>query len=84
MRRSKSPYGAPLSFVKENDEFRGVGNYRALKILQSGTIFQFQGLRICFDRIKYAEVFSKLDLKTVFHQTKMKPQDDERNAFFTE
>ena len=37
-----------------------------------------------FDRFRKANVFSKMDLKTGFHQIRVKPEDIEKTSFNTE
>ena len=83
IRRSKSPYGAPLFFVKEPDKLRGVVDYRALNRITKRNNAPIPRSDEMFDRIGGARVFSRLDLKTGFHQIRMKPEDVEKTAFNT-
>lgn len=83
IRRSKSPYGAPLFFVKEEDKLRGVVDYRALNRITKRNNAPIPRSDEMFDRIGGARVFSRLDLKTGFHQIRMKPGDVEKTAFNT-
>ena len=83
IRRSKSPYGAPLFFVKEPDKLRGVVDYRALNRITKKNNAPIPRTDEMFDRIGGARVFSRLDLKTGFHQIRMRQSDIEKTAFNT-
>ena len=84
IRPSKSPYGAPLFFVKEkNNRLRGVVDYRALNRITKKNSTPLPRSDEMFDRLGEATVFSKMDLKTGFHQIRVKPEDIEKTAFNT-
>lgn len=80
IRRSKSPYGAPLFFVKEADKLRGVVDYRALNRITKKNNTPIPRSDEMFDRIGGAVFFSKIDLKTGFHQIRVKECDIEKNS----
>ena len=81
---SRSPYGAPLFFVKEkNGRMRGVVDYRALNRITKRNNTPLPRSDEMFDRIGEAKFFSKMDLKTGFHQIRMRPEDIEKTAFNT-
>lgn len=84
IRPSKSPYGAPLFFVKDGDKpLRGVVDYRALNRITKRNNAPLPRSDEMFDRLGGARVFSKLDLKTGFHQIRLRPEDIEKTAFNT-
>lgn len=83
IRRSKSPYGASLFFVKNKGSLRAVVDYRALNRLTKRNHSPLPRTDEMFDRLGKARVFSKLDLKTGFHQIRVRPKDIEKNAFNT-
>jgi Reverse transcriptase (RNA-dependent DNA polymerase) len=84
IRSSKSPYGAPLFFVKDGDKpLRGVVDYRALNRITKPNNASLPRSDEMFDRLGGARVFSKLDLKTGFHQIRIRPEDIEKTAFNT-
>jgi len=83
IRRSKSPYGAPLFFVKEGDKLRGVVDYRALNRITKRNNAPIPRSDEMFDRIGGAKFFSRLDLKTGFHQIRVRDIDVEKTAFNT-
>ena len=83
IRRSKSPYGAPLFFVKEPDKLRGVVDYRALNRITKKNNSPIPRTDEMFDRIGGSRCFSRLDLKTGFHQIRMRQSDIEKTAFNT-
>ena len=84
IRPSKSPYGAPLFFVKEgNKPLRGVVDYRALNRVTKRNSSPLPRCDEMFDRLGNARIFSKLDLKTGFHQIRVKEEDVEKTAFNT-
>ena len=83
IRRSKSPYGASLFFVKNKGSLRAVVDYRALNRLTKRNHSPLPRTDEMFDRLGEAQVFSKLDLKTGFHQILVRPEDVEKTAFNT-
>lgn len=83
-RPSRYPYGAPLCVVKEkNGGLRGVVDYRELTRITKKNNTPLPRNDEIFDRLDEAKVFSKMDLKTGFHQIRMKPDDIETTAFNT-
>lgn len=83
IRPSKSPYGAPLFFVKQKDQLRGVVDYRALNRITKHNNAPIPRTDEMFDRLGQARYYSKLDLKTGFHQIRVSPADVEKTAFKT-
>ena len=83
IRRIKSPFGASLFFVKHNGRLRGVVDYRALNRVTKRNNAPMPRADDMFDRLGEARVFSKLDLKTGFHQIRVRPEDIEETAFNT-
>ncbi len=84
IRPSKSPYGAPLFFVKEkNKKLRGVVDYRALNRINKRNNTPLFRSDEMFDMLGNAKVFSIMDLKTGFHLIRVKPQNIEKTAFNT-
>lgn len=84
IRSSTSPYGAPLFFVKEKEKLREVVDHRALNRITKGNKAPLSRSDEIFDRLGEARYFSKLDLKTGFHQIWVNSQDIEKTAFITE
>jgi len=83
IRRSKSPFGAPLFFVKEEDKLRAVIDYRALNRITKKNNAPIPRSDEMFDRIGFAKIFSRLDMKTGFHQIRVRSEDVEKTAFNT-
>lgn len=83
IRPSKSPYGAPLFFVKQKGKLRGVIDYRALNRITKHNNAPIPRTDEMFDRLGGATYFSKLDLKSGFHQIRISSSDIEKTAFKT-
>lgn len=84
IRPSKSPYGSPMFFAKEKDgSLRGVVDYRGLNRITKRNSTSVPRSDEMFDRLGQAKVFSKIDLKTGFHQIRIRPEDIEKTAFTT-
>ena len=82
IRPSKSPYGAPLFFVKENGKpLRGVVDYRGLNRITKRNNAPLPRSDEMFDLLGEAKFFSKMDLKTGFHQIRVEPVNIEKTAF---
>lgn len=83
IRPSVSPYGAPLFFVKQKGKLRGVIDYRAPNRITKRNHAPIPRTDEMFDRIGKSKCFSKLDLKTGFHQIRIRKEDIEKTAFKT-
>ena len=84
IRRSKSPFGSSLFFVKDkNEPLRAVVDYRALNRFIKRNNSPLPRPDEMFDRLGGSCFFSKLDLKTGFHQIRVRPEDIEKTAFNT-
>lgn len=84
IRPSKSPYGAPLFFAKQAGKpLRGVVDYRMLNRITKRNRTPTPRSDEMFDVIGGSSYFTKIDLKTGFHQIRMSPNDIEKTAFQT-
>lgn len=83
LQRSKSPFDASLFLVKDKNKLRAVVDYRALNRLTKRNKSPLPRPDEMFDRLAGARYFSKLDLKTGFHQIRVRPEDVEKTAFNT-
>ncbi|GBG60065.1 hypothetical protein CBR_g396 [Chara braunii] len=81
---SCSPYGAPvLFFRKKNKDLRLCIDYRKLNaqtVKNAGPLPRIDDL---LERLGGATYFSKLDLKSGYHQIEIQPQDRYKTAFKT-
>jgi hypothetical protein len=81
---SKSPYGAPILFVKKkNGELRMCVDYRALNKITIKNNYPLPRMDDCFDRLQGMTVFSKLDFTSGYHQMRVAKEDIHKTAFRT-
>ncbi|GBG79201.1 hypothetical protein CBR_g28918 [Chara braunii] len=84
IRPSSSPYGAPVLFVrKKNKDLRLCIDYRKLNaqtIRNAGPLPRIDDL---LERLGGAKFFSKLDLKSGYHQLEIRQEDRFKTAFTT-
>ncbi|GBG66293.1 hypothetical protein CBR_g57892 [Chara braunii] len=84
IRPSSSPYGAPVLFVrKKNKDLRLCIDCRKLNaqtVKNAGPLPRIDDL---LERLGGAKFFSKLDLKSGYHQILIRPQDRYKTAFKT-
>ena len=84
IRPSVSPWGAPILFVKKKDEsLRLCIDYRELNRVTVKNKYPLPRIDDLFDQLAGAAVFSKIDLRTGYHQLKIKPEDVPKTAFRT-
>ena len=81
---SASPWGAPFSFVKKNDgSMRMCIDYRQLNRVTIRNKYPLPRIEDLFDQLQGAPVFSKIDLRSGYHQLKIRPKDVPKTAFRT-
>ena len=84
IRPSVSPWGAPVLFVKKKDgSMRLCIDYRELNKLTIKNKYPLSRIYDLFDQLKGAVCFSKIDLRSGYHQLKIKPEDIPKTAFRT-
>ena len=81
---SKSPWGAPILFVSKKDgNMRMCVDYRALNKLTVKNSYPLPRIDDIFDQLKGAKFFSKIDLRSGYHQIRLDPDSVPLTAFRT-
>jgi hypothetical protein len=84
IRPTASPWGCPALFVKKKDNsLRLCIDYRPLNAVTIKNKYPLPRIDILFDQLARAKVFSKIDLRSGYHQIKIKPSDIPKTAFST-
>lgn len=84
IRPSVSPWGAPVLFVKKKDgSMRLCIDYRELNKITIQNRYPLPRIDDLFDQLQGAKFFSKIDLRSGYHQLRVRDQDIPKIAFRT-
>nr|GEW79128.1 putative reverse transcriptase domain-containing protein [Tanacetum cinerariifolium] len=83
-RPSSSPWGAPVLFVKKKDgSFRMCIDYQELNKLTVKNRYLLPRIDDLFDQLQGSSIYSKIDLRSDYHQLRVREQDIPKTAFRT-
>jgi hypothetical protein len=84
IRPSSSPWGAPVLFVQKKDgSQRMCVDYRSLNDVTVKNKYPLPRIEDLFDQMRGARVILKIDLRSGYHQMKIRPSDISKTAFST-
>ncbi|GKB65368.1 putative reverse transcriptase domain-containing protein [Tanacetum coccineum] len=84
IRPSSSPWGAPVLFVRKKDgSFRMCIDYRELNKLTVKNRYPLPRIDDLFDQLQGLSVYSKIDLRSGYHQLRVREEDIPKTAFRT-
>ncbi|GJR12782.1 putative reverse transcriptase domain-containing protein [Tanacetum coccineum] len=84
IRPSSSPWGASVLFVKKKDgSFWMCIDYRKLKKLTMKNRYPLSRIDDLFDQLQGSRVYSKIDLRSGYHQLRVREEDISKTAFRT-
>ncbi|GJZ76752.1 putative reverse transcriptase domain-containing protein [Tanacetum coccineum] len=84
IRPNSSPWGAPVLFVKKKDgSFRMCIDYRELNKLTVKNRYPLPRIDDLFDQLQGSSIYSKIDLRSGYHQLRVREQDIPKTAFQT-
>jgi hypothetical protein len=81
---SSSPWGCPALFVKKKNQSLTLSvDYQPLNVITVKNKYPLPHIDILFDQLAGAKVFSKVKLRSGYHQIKIRPEDIPKTAFST-
>ena len=84
IRPSTSPWGAPVLFAKKKEKtLRLCIDYRQLNRVTVKNRYPLLRIDDLFDQLRGAQVYSKIDLRTGYHQLRVRETDIPKTAFRT-
>jgi hypothetical protein len=84
IRPSTSPWAAPVLFVEKKDGTKRMCiDYRALNEVTVKNKYPLPRIMDLFDQLRGASVFSKIDLRSGYHQLRIRPSDIPKTTFIT-
>jgi hypothetical protein len=84
IRPSSSPWGAPVLFMNKKDGSRRMCvDYRSLNEVTIKNKYPLPRIEDLFDQMRGSTVFSRIDLRSGYHQLKIRTKDIPKIAFTT-
>ncbi|GJR30502.1 putative reverse transcriptase domain-containing protein [Tanacetum coccineum] len=84
IRPSSTPWGAPILFIKKKDgSFRMCIDYRELNKLTVKNCYPLPRIDDLFDQLQGSNIYSKIDLRSGYHQLRVREEDIPKTAFRT-
>nr|GEX67094.1 putative reverse transcriptase domain-containing protein [Tanacetum cinerariifolium] len=83
IRPNSSPWGAPVLFVKKKDGSFRMCNYQELNKLMVKNRYPLLRIDDLFDQLQGSSVYSKIDLRSGYHQLRVCEEDIPKTAFRT-
>jgi hypothetical protein len=84
IRPSTSPWAAPVLFVEKKDGTKRMCiDYRALNEVTIKNKYPLSRIEDLFDQLIGARVFSKIGLRSGYHQLRIRPSDIPKTTFIT-
>jgi hypothetical protein len=84
IRSDSSPCGAPVLFIQKKDGSQGMCvDYRTLNDVAVKNKYPLPRIEDLFDQMRDARVFSKIDLRSGYHQMKIRPSNIPKTIFST-
>jgi hypothetical protein len=83
-RSNSSPCGASILIVQKKEGSQGMYvDYRSLDDVTVKNKYLLPRIKDLFNRMRGARVFSKIDLRSGYHQMKVRPSDIHKKVFLT-
>jgi hypothetical protein len=84
IRPSTSPWAAPVLFVEKKDGTKRMCiDYKSLNEVTFKNKYPLPRIEDLFDQLRGASVFSKIDLRSGYHQFRIRPSDVPKTTFIT-
>jgi hypothetical protein len=80
---STSPWGCPALFVKKDESLRLCIDYRPLSAVTIDNKYHLPHIDVLFGQLVGAKVFSKIDLRSSYHQINIRTSDIPETTFST-
>ncbi|GKD49394.1 putative reverse transcriptase domain-containing protein [Tanacetum coccineum] len=83
IRSSSSPWGAPVLFVKKDGYFQMFIDYHELNKLTVKNRYPLPRIDDLFDQLQGSSVYSNIDLRSGYHQLRVRDEDIPKTVFRT-